>query len=595
MPQKTNGFERFWKELKRRNVVHVVTAYIAISFGILQLVDIASQPLNLPSWTLKYLIIILCIGLVLAAILSWIYDITSGRIKKTVTIASLEAEKELPIPEQSNSWKIISYISLAIIFILITYNVFSWGKSKEFTKLEKSVAVLPFLNDSASDSTTYFINGVMEDILNDLQKIKDLRVISRTSVEQYRNTTKSIPVIAKELGVNYIVEGSGQKSGNAFRLSTQLLRAKKESHIWGKTYEKDLYDAKDVFRIQSQIAESIASELEAAITLPEKQLIEKIPTSSLAAYQNCILGGSHLAKYTKEDSEIALQYFEKAKEIDPQYVAAYLGIMSVWHQRAQLSYSAPVEAYPLAKASLDKAFSLDSTSPEIYSAITQNHIYIDWDFKGAESSIKKCLSLNPNDLVGNMHYGALLLITGRSKESVKQHLLTLKLEPLSIALKVDYGLSLYCAGRSNNAVKVFKEVLNANPDNMVALGNLPLALHDAGRYSEELEIWKLYYKTVFKDFANVFDQGYKNGGIIGALNLQGDSLVDQSKTKFIQPNEIAVIYGCAGNKERTLDFLERCYEVHDSNLPFYFKAPVFEFVQNEPRYQNLLRKLNLPI
>ena len=126
--------------------------------------------------------------------------------------------------------------------------------SRSITKLEKSIAILPFKNDSPDEENTYFINGLMEEILNNLQKIKDLRVISRTSVEQYRNQTKPIPEIAKELGVNYIVEGSGQKYGNTFRLRTQLIMAAKESHLWGESFQQKITEVEDIFRIQSQIA-----------------------------------------------------------------------------------------------------------------------------------------------------------------------------------------------------------------------------------------------------------------------------------------------------------------------------------------------------
>ena len=160
-------------------------------------------------------------------------------------------------------------------------------------------------------------------------------------------------------------------------------------------------------------------------------------------------------------------------------------------------------------------------------------------------------------------------------------------------LKTGYGLTLYSAGRYNDAITVFQEVLKADPRNVVVLDNLPLVLHEVGRYSEELEAWKVDYSIGFKGFANVFDQGYANGGLASALNLQADSLAKQSKTKFIEPSEIAQIYACAGNKERTLDMLERDYDFHDPGLPIYLRYPVYDFIHNEPRYLNLLHKMNL--
>ena len=146
------------------------------------------------------------------------------------------------------------------------------------------IAVLPFINDSPDQENTYFINGVMEEILNNLQKIKDLRVISRTSVEQYRGQKKPISEIAQELGVNYIVEGSGQKYGNAFRLRAQLIMAEHESHLWGESFQQKITEVENIFNIQTKIAESVAKELKAVVTPDEKQLIEKIPTINLTAY-----------------------------------------------------------------------------------------------------------------------------------------------------------------------------------------------------------------------------------------------------------------------------------------------------------------------
>ncbi len=219
--------------------------------------------------------------------------------------------------------------SFCVLALIVLGYFFSPKILKPSGLIEKSIAVLPFINDSPNDSNQYFINGFMEDVLNHLQTIKDLHPISRTSAEKYRKTTKSIPEIAKELSVNYIVEGDMQRYGNSIHISVNLFKAlKKELKLWGKTYEKKINDATDIFSLQSQIAQSIATELEAVITPQEKLLIEKTPTSNLSAYENCILGRNYFDKLTKEDFDIALHYFEKAIEIDPDYADAYIAYSS---------------------------------------------------------------------------------------------------------------------------------------------------------------------------------------------------------------------------------------------------------------------------
>jgi TolB-like protein len=511
---------------------------------------------------------------------------TEGILKEVVNVK----------PEKGKKLIQKTILASVIILALIVIGYFlipTLSKPKE--QLEKSIAVLPFINDSPNDSNQYFINGFMEDVLNHLETIKDLHPISRTSAEKYRKTTKSIPEIAKELSVNYIVEGDMQRYGNSIRLSVNLFKAlKKELKLWGKTYEKKINDATDIFSLQSQIAQSIATELEAVITPREKQLIEKTPTSSLAAYEDYILGMNYAGRYTKEDWNLALQYFEKAKEIDPYYALAYVGISNVWIGRAIFSLATPEEVAPIAKTNTAKAFELDSTCSDVYRALSQAQFFIDYDFKGGEASIKKSISLNPNDSYAHSAYGDWLSLLGRSKEALEQAEIALKLDPMNIGIKTDYGLVLFCAGRYNDAITIFHEVLKADPGNGVALDNLPLVLHKVGRFSEELEAWKVDYSTLFKGYANVFDQGYTKGGLTGALNLQADSLVKQSKTKFIEPCEIAQIYACAGNKERTLEMLEKDYEVHDPSLPYVLRLPIYEFVHDEPRYQNLFHKINLP-
>jgi tetratricopeptide (TPR) repeat protein len=218
----------------------------------------------------------------------------------------------------------------------------------------------------------------------------------------------------------------------------------------------------------------------------------------------------------------------------------------------------------------------------------------DLNFKSAKKSIEKAISLNPNNADVHVCYAVLLFTLGHPKEAVEHSEMSLKLDPMNNFNKTCYGMTLYYAGRYNEAIKVFQEVQKIDPGNYGALDILPLALHKVGSYSEELEAWKVVYSIFFKGYANVFDQGYANGGLTGALNLEADSLVKQSNTKFIEPIEIAQLYACAGNKERTLEMLEKDYKVHDPNLSGNLRDPIYEFVHDEPRYQNLFHKINLP-
>jgi tetratricopeptide (TPR) repeat protein len=171
--------------------------------------------------------------------------------------------------------------------------------------------------------------------------------------------------------------------------------------------------------------------------------------------------------------------------------------------------------------------------------------------------------------------------------------LALKLDPLNPLIKVSYGIDLIYVHKYDKALSVFQDALRMNPSDQYAINNIPVAYHLLGKYKEGFESWKLYYNTVFKDFANVFDKGYAKGGYPGALNLEADTLVVQSKTAYFLPTEIAILYACAGNKKRALDMLERAYDVRDPNL-VGLRYPIYDCLRDEPRYQDLCRKMNLP-
>jgi tetratricopeptide (TPR) repeat protein len=389
------------------------------------------------------------------------------------------------------------------------------------------------------------------------------------------------------------VEGSVQKYGKEFRLRIQLIRADKESHLWSKSYEKEIKDAKDIFSIQSEIAQAIAVQLEAAITPQEKRLIQKTPTANLEAYDAYLQGILYWRKFTSPDQEVALKYFERAIEKDPKYALPYTGICNVWLSRAIIGSVSSAEANPKVMAALTKALELDSTRAEVYCALAILQGTEEWNWKGAESSFKRAIALNPNyaDALGN--YAVFLTDMGRMKEAMEQSELALKLDPLNIYCKVVYGWSLLFSRRYNEAIAIFQEILKTDPANMAALSNLPEAFHMVGKYKEEMEAWKSYYTTSFKDFVHVFDRVNDTANYISILNLEADTLVAQSKTKFINPTEISLVYACAGNIERAMDMLDRAYEMHDPNLPF-LSHPGYDRLRDEPRFQALCEKMNLP-
>jgi TolB-like protein len=464
-------------------------------------------------------------------------------------------------------------------------------------KLEKSIAVLPFINDSPDQENTYFINGALEEILNNLQKIKDLRVISRTSAEQYRDQKRPISEIAQELGVNYIVEGSGQKYGNSFRLRAQLIKAEHESHLWGESFQNEINDVKDIFSIQIQIAESMAAKLKAIITPVEKKLIEKIPTADLTAYDAYLKGKFYAYNATPDDINLntAMEVFELAKERDPEFALAYAGMANIWMFRQQMGLTSPDEAGQKIMENVERALELDSTLAEVHYMLANNDFLVTWNWEAAESAYKKVIEINPNHPEAHALYSHLLIVLGRPEEAFEHAELSLKLDPHNPWIIIWYTADLLSVHRYDECISLCREFYEKNPTTYWPLMiSLYIALHMKEKYEEAFKALKLAMSIQYKDFDHVFDQ-YEKLGYVDTLNLEADTLLEQSKTKYLSQTDIASIYSLAANKVGALDCLEQAYEMHDPVVPYIGVFPNYAILHDEPRYQEIMRKLSLPL
>ncbi len=279
----SNRFSRFWQELKRRKTDRVIVLYAATAFVILELIDILTPDI-LPEWSLKFAIVFLAIGFPLSAVFSWIFDVTPISIEKT---KPLPEKRKHPRRKELRTWKGTTLISVIIIALLLIYNIVKGFGLFEMDRSNKSIAVLPFDNLSEDKSHHWLGDALTEEITMQLQKIKGFDVRSRTSVMQYRENRKKISIIGKELNVKYLVEGSVQMFGERVRIHVQLIRATKDNHIWGDTYENS-WD--DLMTLQSRIAKEIAQYLRIALTPEEIEDINRKPTKSPRAYSSYLTG-----------------------------------------------------------------------------------------------------------------------------------------------------------------------------------------------------------------------------------------------------------------------------------------------------------------
>lgn len=305
-----------------------MAVYGGTAFVIFEATTIIFPRWGLPDWTIDLVLYLLILGAIITFIFGWIYDLTPEGVRKTPPVSEIKEDQVNP---STNGWKIASYISFVVILGLIVLNVIPRRASNVI--VDKSVAVLPFDSDGPVSESESYIKGYRTSVHSNLCKIKDIRVLNLLSTEQYRNQPKSIPEIAKELGVGYVLTARGQIINNRVRLTVYLTDANDEI-IWSHPYNRKIEVVDDHIDIQSEIAQLVADELHASITPEEKDLIEKIPTTSMAAYDYCMQGNQEMMEsvmYREYGSglEKAKQYFKKALEYDSEYANAYAGLAMV--------------------------------------------------------------------------------------------------------------------------------------------------------------------------------------------------------------------------------------------------------------------------
>ena len=467
----------------------------------------------------------------------------------------------------------------------------------DISQFEKSVAILPFRNDSPNEENTYFINGVMEEILNNLQKIRDIRVISRTSVEQYRNQTKPIPEIAKELGVNYLVEGSAQKYGNNFRLRAQLIMAEKETHLWGESFQQNITEVEDIFNIQIKIAESIAEELKAVISPGEKKLIEKIPVADIDVYDEYLKARSYWADFTKESLYKAVEYLNRAIEKNPNWAPLYAGLAEVWIWIQQAGWEQASVAGPIIFQNLNKAMELDPDLAEVHYQCAVSAQLVEWDWGKSEKEFLKALAINPNNSLSRLMYAQLLLILNRPDESIAQRELAISLDPLNPVTKLIYMGTLVQAGECKASLSLLEEAWATNPVDLNYNALIEVAAYMCKDFDRVIRSLKYALPFPFEeDKYKEIERIYRESGIVSAYEELMKYMEKFAYANYIGFFDMTFRYIIANQSDKAMDWIEKGFDSHDPLMSYITQtAHILEPLFGNPRFIAICEKMNLQI
>lgn len=582
----------FWKELKRRKVIQVVTVYAASAFVILELVDILAPSLRLPEWTLNLVLLILCVGFVIAIILSWIYDIQpEGGIARTEAVEKHKAEE---IQGSSRGWKIASYISFAVIAVLLVMHVVSRNdRSGKKEVPDKSIAVLPFGSLSDDPEKQYLADGVMEAILLHLSRIEDLRVTSRTSVEQYRNTEKTVNEISAELNVAFILEGSFQKYGDQAKLTVTLIKPGEESNVWSNEYDRIW---KDIFVVQGEVAKAVARELASLIKPEEVDGMVKMPTRNLKAYELYLTGRGFWNRWIDEDIRKGMDYFQKAIHLDPEFALAYAGLANAYNTVSFYSLTDPEETYPKAKELAQKALEIDPQLPEAHIALAYVKIYYDWDWEGGEKEFRRAIELDPENVTAHHLYAYSLILQTRYGEAMNELGTALALDPSNLILNRTLGDFYFHMRDYEKAEDQLIKTLEMDPAFNYAHAYLGMVYLQESRCEQAIaELRKeIEYGTGTEDVALAW-QGFAFGkcGKIQQGKEILEVFLDRSEHEYIPPSFLAWQYFALGEYDAGFTWLHTAFDERDTWLTELKNSHFFDPIRSDSRYMEMLEKMNL--
>ena len=394
-----------WGELKRRNVVRVTVAYTIVGWLLVQVADTFVPALQLPEWTVTFIAGLVILGFPLAVILSWAYELTPDGVERTKSVPLSESIAK--VTGRKLDFIIIGVLAIAVVVLAVERfsSVEETPSSSLSNDDRRSIAVLPFDNLSPDPENAFFADGIHDDLLTQLAKIGSLKVVSRTSVLEYRDRPKNMREIGRELGVKTLLEGSVRRVGNSVRINVQLIDAETDEHLWAETYDREL-TAENIFAIQREMAISIAGELQVTLSLEEVARIGVLPTKSTIAYDLYVRGRFFWNQRTEEGFNRALKYLNQAIEEDPNYALAYAGIASIYVLMGHelFSWSHPRDSYPKAQAAARRALELDDTLAEAHSVLGEALLRYDWDFISADREHQRAIALNPNYGTGHQWY-----------------------------------------------------------------------------------------------------------------------------------------------------------------------------------------------
>lgn len=573
-------------------MVQWALAYLAGAWLVLQVLDVFGQNLDWPGWIFRATTAVLAVGFLAALVVAWYHGERGRQRVSGVELlmlagilvlagtavalvrgdASPPARETVTSPEQGPSSP----------------------PPRPGVDAAATVAALPFDNLSGDTAAEPFVRGIHSDLITQLSRIGALKVISRTSVERYRDTDRALPEIARELGASWILEGDVQTAGGRVRVNAQLLDAGADVHVWAESYDRSL-TVENIFQIQADLARKIAAALEAELSPEEQVRLGRAPTENLQAY-NLYLTGRHLAdRRSAESLNRAVGYFREAIELDSTYARAYVGIAEVQIALGSWGLVPASQAFPAAREAARKALSLEGFLGEAWTSLGYIRYWYDWDWEAAEAAFRRAVELSPSYSTAHHWYSLLLATLGRFDEAERAINRAVELDPLSRIIRTIAARLHWLRGESERAVAEHRRALEIDPGYAVGHMWLALAYESQGKIDEARRHFRR--AAELDPEAPVPLAGLAHAHAIAGEEARALELLAELRRRGGGQSPVpywsAVVHTDLGQIDRAFEELDRAFRVRDGWMTELKVTPLLAPLRPDPRYSALLRRLGL--
>ena len=572
-----------FRELQRRKVIRVASVYLVASWLLLQIAATVAPILNLPPWFEELVFALLALGLPVALIFAWAFELTPDGVKRDSGTTT------------AGGGHLIDYAVLAVIALGAAWLLRPAIDTAPATTsvLDPSVAVLPFINLNNDEENAPFASGIHSDLLTQLARINSLRTVSRTSMLRYRNSDKSVPEIARELDVATILEGGVQRAGVSVRINVTLIDAVADEPLWTQVYDREL-TAANVFAIQSEIAQAISDQLRITLSSDDLRRLDAVPTNSIDALSSYFIGKQMLDQRTLQSLTAAAEYFEAVVKIDPDFALGWSGLADAYMLLPEYSNSVDRNMIERrAREGVLRALELDPELPEVRATEAWYQLrFFDW--AGAERIFREALAVDPDNTNALHWLSHTLSWQGQFEEAVAVARRALEVEPDSNIMRSNLGYILIDAGMFEEGLVVSATMRALRPEHTIQLRNLYLHELRAGRPADAAASFVAYVTITGGDgpaarqVGEMF-VGYAERGEIGDI---GPELIERTQ---LGSEDLAQVLASVGDAEGTIAALQAAAAEHSgSRSVFSMKInPGYDFVRDDPRFVALLEEVGL--